>query len=267
MEGCAPGEGAIGLEGHAEEGVGEGGEVVVVDPCVDEGGGEGEGADVGFDAGFGGPEGEGGPGGGVRRVVGHARVDVVLDMRLLCRIGERDADGHLVAPERGIDERHLRALEELADQRRVDAPFIRARRQLADEDGDVGQRGDLLRHDALEVAQLRAHAVAHGARDADQRRGLPPARVDDRDRAGHGGVGGVDGEGGGGAGGLRGGGGGGGARAQRQVAGARRGGGHECFVCIVRFCLGAGEGSWRERGKVFDCRGPANSGEEAAVGD
>ena len=33
VEGGDPGEGTVGLEVHAEEGVGEGGEVVVVDSC------------------------------------------------------------------------------------------------------------------------------------------------------------------------------------------------------------------------------------------
>ena len=45
-------------------------------------------------------------------MIGHAAVDIVLDMSFLGRIGERFADGYLVAPRDSVDEGFVGTCEE-----------------------------------------------------------------------------------------------------------------------------------------------------------
>ena len=45
-------------------------------------------------------------------MVGHAAVDIVLDMSLFCRISQRFADGYLIAPRNGIDKCSVSTSEE-----------------------------------------------------------------------------------------------------------------------------------------------------------
>lgn len=82
-----PDEAAIILMFHAKEGEVEAGKVVVICAAIDKGGGQANLADILLDCEFWSPHWECLPALAKYGVVGHARVDVVLDSGFFCGIG------------------------------------------------------------------------------------------------------------------------------------------------------------------------------------
>lgn len=173
-KGGLPDEAAVGLKVHAEERVGLGGEIVVVDAAVDKRRGHVERAHVLLDLELWLPHGQGLPVTAEGGVVGHAAVDVVLDAGALRCVGEGAAGLVLVAPVRRVDKGQLGAGEEAGDEALVG--------QFADDELDVGQGRELLSHETLAVSHLGAHMPADGGGDADEAGRLAATAVDGDDQ-------------------------------------------------------------------------------------
>lgn len=170
VEGGLPNEAAVVLMLHAEEGKVEAGEVVVVNAAVDKGGGQSDLADILLDGELGGPEREGSPVVAENGMIGHARVDVVLDAGLLGGIGKRSADRYLVPPMGGIDEGILGALEQVVEKSTV--------LEAADVNGHIGQLRQLLGDDSIQLFHLRTYLPAQGRGNPDEARRLAAIAVD-----------------------------------------------------------------------------------------
>jgi hypothetical protein len=169
VKGRSPYKTAVGLQFHAEEWVWQTGKVVVVDARVHKGRWETDAADVVLHRELGTPQRQGRPIWILHGMVGHGAVDVVLDAGPLRRIGQRASNGYLVAPESCIYKGQLGAFEEQRDEGLI--------LQVPHKNLDIWQVGDFLRHDAVEIPQLRAHMVSDRAGDPDQRSSLTTARV------------------------------------------------------------------------------------------
>lgn len=170
-----PLETAILQQLHLEQGVGQTGEVVVVDPGVDKSSRQTQLTDIILDGKLGRPERHREPG-AMNGVVGHAAVDKVLDGAGAFRgVGEGASDSDLVTGLGGrVDEGQVGAVEE-----GIHHGDIAQQRTL--EEGDIGEGFELLGDDALEGVDLSAHVVTDGGGDADERGGLAAGRVHDGD--------------------------------------------------------------------------------------
>ncbi len=171
VKGRLPFETAVGFQFHAEERIGQTREVIIIDARIDKCRWQADLSDVVLDGELGAPKRQSGPTLAVNAVVGHAAVDVVLDAGFLGGVGQSPADGHLVAPEGGVDKGQLGAGEEVRYEGLV---F-----EGADDEADVLERFQLLCHEAIFRSQLGADLVSHGGGDAREGSRLSAGGVDD----------------------------------------------------------------------------------------
>jgi hypothetical protein len=112
----------------------------------------------------------------------------VLHTRFDSCIRQCSSNSYLVSPKRGVDERQLRAAEQISDQLMIDTSIRMAafcsqwRRgiigrsfgvQISYKYCDILQGGNLRCDNPVEIPQLRAHVVANCGRNTDERGCLP----------------------------------------------------------------------------------------------
>lgn len=173
VKGRLPFETAVGFQFHAEERIGQTREVVIIDAGIDKRRRQADLSDVVLDGELGAPKRQRRPSLAVDAVVRHAAIDVMLDAGFLGGVGQSPADGHLVAPEGGVDKGQLGAGEEVRYEGLV---FERA-----DDEADVLERFQLLCHEAIFRSQLGADLVSDGGGDAREGSRLSAGGVDDDD--------------------------------------------------------------------------------------
>lgn len=102
---------------HLKQRIRQAGEIIIVDPRVDKGGGQLQLPDIVLDGELGRPQRHRGPG-AMHGVIGHTAVDVVLDSAgAFGGIGQSTTDGDLIAGlGGGVDESQVGAFEECVHQ-------------------------------------------------------------------------------------------------------------------------------------------------------